>query len=37
VLWGATAIELTAIANAPTSVFAKILVNIKSIRKNFSE
>ena len=33
----AEAIALTAIANALTLVFAKILVNIKSVRKNFSE
>lgn len=33
----AKAIALTAITNALTLVFAKILVNIKSIRKNFSE
>lgn len=33
----AEAIALTAITNALTLVFAKILVDIKSIRKNFSE
>ena len=33
----AKAIALTAIANALTLVFAKILVNIKFIRKNFSK
>ena len=33
----AEAIALTAIANALTLVFAKILVNIKFIRKNFSK
>ena len=33
----AEAIALTAITNALMLVFAKILVDIKSIRKNFSE